>query len=75
MDIKTDQRQYDWVQCQHCGRRYRVDYYEGASKLPLEASIVNVTCPYCDWGRGINCGSDIDDYYYFCDPVMDGRYY
>lgn len=75
MSTKTGQKQYDWVQCQRCGYKYRVDYYGGVKKLPSEASIVSVVCPSCGGCHGINCGSNIDDYYYFCDPVMDARYY
>ena len=66
---------FGYVQCQCCGHTYQIDYSGGATRLPLEASIVNTACPSCGREHGINCGEDISDYYYYANPVMDERYY
>ena len=59
-----------YIQCLNCGNIYITE-----RKVPISVSIVKCECPRCHHGKGLNCGDDKDEVYYYYDPSLDERYY
>lgn len=59
-----------YVQCLNCGKIYIIE-----RNISIDISIVKSECPRCHYGRGLNCGNDKDEIYYFYDSSLDERYY
>lgn len=59
-----------WVQCARCGKiRYITE------TVPIENVYIEFKCKKCGHNKGLNCGSDIDNVYYYYDPNIDPRQY
>ena len=69
MDLSRDNG-LTWVQCQHCGKIYKIQ-----QRLPASALLVKAECPTCNGTTALNCGEDEDDVYLFYNANLDNRYY
>ena len=68
--MSLGEKEGTWVQCANCGHLYHMD-----KKVPIDKTYITSICPKCDYDKGLNCGTNKDDIYYFYDPVLDGRFY
>ena len=68
--LKSEEKEYTYVQCQCCGHLYIVD-----NKIPITMSIINSICPKCGNNIGLNCGNRKEDIYLYMNENLDWRYY
>ena len=59
-----------WIQCQNCGKIYHI-----AHDVPIDKLYVASECPRCGNYKGLNCGTNPDDFYLYANLNLDGRYY
>ena len=63
-------KQGSWIQCQECGHIHYVE-----DNVPIEKMYTTSICPRCGEKKGLNCGRDKNDIYYFYNPSLDERFY
>lgn len=68
--MAANEKDYSFVQCRNCGNIYKVEY-----KLPVDALIVEMVCPKCEYEWALNCGDDQNELYFYADMTLDSRYY
>ena len=59
-----------YVQCQNCGKVYKIQ-----QRLPASTLMVKAVCPTCNGTKALNCGESEDDVYLFYNANLDNRYY
>ena len=59
-----------YVQCQHCGKIYQVNY-----KIPIDVLMVKSACPECRHDIALNLGDKPEDVYEFININVDPRCY
>ena len=65
-----------YVQCLQCGHIHVEEDGIDGPKTSTEALYVMAQCPKCGkYGKGINCGRDVDDVVLYADPYADERYF
>lgn len=64
-----NKKETTYVQCQCCGYLYQVNEIISISK-----SIIECTCPKCEYDHALNCGNYEDKYIYY-NVNLDERYY
>ena len=65
------ERERCYIQCQVCGKIFRIP-----QTVPSDKLYVNAYCPRCDnYTTGLNLGDKDVDKYYFYNVVLDERYY
>ena len=68
--MKSKEENYTYVQCQTCGRIFRVKQCFSAEEI-----YIPIECNRCHSTTGLNLGHNILDIYEFYNPSLDGRYY
>lgn len=69
--MSTDgNKRYTWIQCQDCGRIYRI-----SRQVSEEELYVVAYCSECESRIGLNLGCDENDKYYYMNLNLDSRYF
>lgn len=66
----NENKEGNFVQCRSCGHIYKIE-----ASLPIDALIVEVTCPKCEHDYALNLGDDENDIYLYYDHTKDVRWY